>query len=95
MKVKEIIKLIEADGWYVARQKGSHKQYKHLIIFEKNTQGHFGAFVPDLPGCVSIGDTLTEAKKNIKEAIELHIEGMEAEGYIISEPSSFADSVVI
>ena len=29
MKVKEIIKLIEADGWYLARQKGSHKQYKH------------------------------------------------------------------
>ena len=29
MKVKEIIKLIEADGWYLVRQKGSHKQYKH------------------------------------------------------------------
>jgi predicted RNA binding protein YcfA (HicA-like mRNA interferase family) len=29
MKVKEIIKLIEKDGWYLARQKGSHKQYKH------------------------------------------------------------------
>ena len=68
---------------------------EYLIIFEKNTQGHFGAFVPDLPGCVSIGDTLTEAKKNIKEAIELHIEGMKAEGYMISEPSSFAGSVVV
>ena len=31
MKVKEIIKLIKADGWYVVRQKGSHKQYKHSI----------------------------------------------------------------
>ena len=31
VKVKEIIKLIEADGWYVVRQKGSHKQYKHSI----------------------------------------------------------------
>ena len=29
MKVKEIIKIIEDDGWYLARQKGSHKQYKH------------------------------------------------------------------
>jgi len=29
MKVKEIIKLIEQDGWYIVRQKGSHKQYKH------------------------------------------------------------------
>ncbi len=30
MKVKEIIDIIEKDGWYLARQKGSHKQYKHL-----------------------------------------------------------------
>lgn len=29
MKVKEVIKLIEQDGWYLARQKGSHQQYKH------------------------------------------------------------------
>lgn len=68
---------------------------KYLIIFEKNAQGHFGAFVPDLPGCVSIGDTLNEAKRNIKEAIELHIEGMKAEGIAIPEPSTFADSVYV
>lgn len=29
-KVKEIIKIIEADGWFIVSQKGSHKQYKHL-----------------------------------------------------------------
>jgi predicted RNA binding protein YcfA (HicA-like mRNA interferase family) len=31
MKIKEVIKLIEADGWYLARQKGSHLQFKHQI----------------------------------------------------------------
>ena len=31
MKVRKIIKLIEADGWYLARTKGSHRQYKHAI----------------------------------------------------------------
>ena len=31
MKVKEIIKLVEKDGWYLARTKGSHRQYKHKI----------------------------------------------------------------
>ncbi len=66
-----------------------------LIIFKKNARGHFGVFVPDLPGCVSIGDTLKEAKINIKDAIELHIEGMKAQGYKIPEPSAFNDSVVI
>jgi len=40
---------------------------EYLIIFEKNAQGHFGAFVPDLPGCVSIGDTLKEVKKILKK----------------------------
>lgn len=31
MKTKEIIKLIEADGWYMVRQSGSHRQYKHVV----------------------------------------------------------------
>ena len=31
MKIKEIVKIIEKDGWYLARQKGSHQQYKHPI----------------------------------------------------------------
>ncbi|MDL1969510.1 MAG: type II toxin-antitoxin system HicA family toxin [Candidatus Desulfofervidaceae bacterium] len=31
MKVREVIKLIEQDGWFLARQKGSHRQYKHLF----------------------------------------------------------------
>lgn len=31
MKISEIIKIIESDGWYLARQKGSHRQYKHKI----------------------------------------------------------------
>ena len=31
MKAKEVIKLLEADGWYLSRQKGSHKQYKHTV----------------------------------------------------------------
>jgi len=31
MKVNEIIKIIEDDGWFLARQKGSHRQYKHKI----------------------------------------------------------------
>ena len=30
-KVKEMIDLIEGDGWYFLRQKGSHRQYRHLI----------------------------------------------------------------
>lgn len=69
------------------------KQY--LIIYEKNEQGHFGAYVPDLPGCFSFGDTMEEAEKNIKEAIDLHIEGLKSEGYSIPDSKSTAGSIQI
>ena len=31
MKAREVIKLVESDGWFLARQKGSHRQYKHPV----------------------------------------------------------------
>jgi len=62
-----------------------------VIIFEKNEQGHFAAYVPDLPGCFSFGDTLAEAKNNIKEAIQLHIEGLEAENLPIPRQKTYSD----
>ena len=45
-------------------------------IIEKDDYGYF-AFVPNLKGCVSQGDTMEEALRNIKEAIELYIETLE------------------
>lgn len=68
---------------------------EYLIIFEKNKQGHYGAYVPDLPGCVSLGDTLEEAKQNIKDALELHLEGMKAEGMEVPEPTATANFVAV
>jgi predicted RNase H-like HicB family nuclease len=61
---------------------------KYVILFEENTQGHYAAWVPDLPGCISFGDTIDEAKMNIKEAIELHIEGLKAENLPIPKPAT-------
>jgi predicted RNase H-like HicB family nuclease len=61
---------------------------QYVVLFEINEQGHFGAWVPDLPGCISFGDTIEEAKKNIKEAIELHIEGLKAEKLPIPNPAT-------
>lgn len=47
---------------------------KLQIIFEPSEEGGFTAYVPSLPGCISEGDTLAEAKTNIREAIELYLE---------------------
>lgn len=47
---------------------------KLQIIFAPSEEGGFTAYVPSLPGCISEGDTLAEAKTNIREAIELYLE---------------------
>ncbi len=49
--------------------------YRFLVIIEKGSQ-NYGAYSPDLPGCVAVGDTIEEVEKNMQEAIEMHIEGM-------------------
>jgi predicted RNase H-like HicB family nuclease len=61
--------------------------YKYAVVIEKG-ETSFGAYVPDLPGCVSVGETLEEAEHLIKEAIDFHLEGMRLHGEAIPEPAS-------
>ncbi len=44
------------------------------IVLEKQKEGGFTAYVPALPGCISEGETKSEARKNIREAILLYLE---------------------
>jgi len=67
---------------------------KYLIILEKTETG-YSVYSPDLPGCVSVGETPEDAEKNMREAIEFHLEGMLAEGYGILEPSSLSSFVEV
>jgi predicted RNase H-like HicB family nuclease len=60
---------------------------KYAIVVEKGTDS-YGAYVPDLPGCVAAADTKDEVLKLIKEAIELHIEDMREHGENIPQPYS-------
>lgn len=60
---------------------------KYLIIIEKGDTS-FGAYVPDLPGCVAIAETEAEVMDLIHEAIELHLEGPRDEGSTIPLPRS-------
>ena len=66
----------------------------YLVVFEKATDGTIWARVPDLSGCYSYGDTVEEARHNIKDAIELHIEGLKEEGLNIPEPSLFSAELI-
>ena len=64
---------------------------QYAIVIEHAPGTNYSAYVPDLPGCVSTGDTLEELKQNIKEAIEFHLEGMRADGDPIPEPATLVD----
>ena len=61
---------------------------KYAVVIEKVPDSNYCAFVPDLPGCVSTGDTRQEVEQNIREAIEFHLEGMVEDGISIPEPGT-------
>ncbi len=58
---------------------------KYTVIIEKGDSS-YGAFVPDLPGCIAAGETKKEVIELIKEAIEFHIEGLKEDGSAIPTP---------
>ena len=51
----------------------------YAVVFER-LPGNYGAYVPDLPGCISTGETWDEMQRMIREAISFHIEGMLEDG---------------
>ncbi len=75
--------------------------YHFLVIIEQG-ESSYGAYSPDLPGCVAVGTTHEEVERNMREAIEMHIQGMiednqpipisnsEAEYIDVSAPTSAA-----
>jgi predicted RNase H-like HicB family nuclease len=60
---------------------------RYAIIIE-NAGTNYSAYVPDLPGCVATGATLEEVEREIREAIEFHIEGLRENALPIPEPST-------
>jgi predicted RNase H-like HicB family nuclease len=58
---------------------------KYLIMIEKVNQ-NYGAYVPDLPGCVASGKTADDTRKALKEAINMHLKGLVADGLPIPQP---------
>ncbi len=67
---------------------------KYTVIYEKSKTG-YGAYVPDLPGCVATGKTLAQVKRLIREAIELHVDSLREHGEPVPEPTTKADSVTV
>jgi predicted RNase H-like HicB family nuclease len=67
---------------------------RYAIVIE-NAGPNFSAYVPDLPGCVATGPSVEDVEREIREAIELHLEGMREDGDPIPPPSSSVQYVEI
>lgn len=67
---------------------------RYAIVIERGPTS-YGAYAPDLPGCVAAADTRDEVIRLIREAIQFHLEEMESDGLAIPEPSSSAEYVEI
>ena len=67
---------------------------QYAIVIEQG-QGSFGAYVPDLPGCVAVGETEAETRALIREAIEFHLEGMREDGDPVPSPSAHVEYVEV
>ena len=65
---------------------------KYLVVVERSENG-FGAYVPDLPGCVAVADTREEVVTLIQESIEFHIEDLKESGDPVPQPTSQSELV--
>ena len=66
----------------------------YAVIVEKG-ESSVGAYVPDLPGCAAVAETIEEVLRLIQEAIEFHLEGLVKDGQPLPEPSSIVEYVEV
>jgi predicted RNase H-like HicB family nuclease len=66
----------------------------YLIVIERADDGGYGAWAPDLPGCVALGDTIEDATQEMREAIAFHLEGLREQGEPVPAPTAVAAIVV-
>ena len=67
---------------------------KLLVVVESAETG-FSAYLPDVPGCIATGSTREEVEANMREAIELHLDGLRADGDPLPMATSYAVSVEV
>ena len=78
-------------GWV---EKGLARLMEYVVIIEQGDTS-IGAYVPDLPGCVAVGESREEVRELIREAIELHIESLRENGETVPEPHSFVEKIAV
>jgi len=67
---------------------------RYMVVMER-AQNSYGAHVPDLPGCVAVGETRQEALELIQEAIEFHLESLREQGLPVPEPTATSEYIEV
>jgi predicted RNase H-like HicB family nuclease len=67
---------------------------RYAIVVEK-AGSNYSAYVPDLPGCIATGATRRETERRLREAIEIHVQGLREDGVPIPKPTSVVDYVEV
>lgn len=70
------------------------KRMQYLVVVEKGPSS-YGAYVPDLPGCIAAGESREEVLSLIREAIALHLDGLKEQGQPIPAPASTSESAAL
>ena len=65
---------------------------RYAIVIEK-AHRNYSAFVPDLPGCVATGATVKEVERKLRDAIRLHLKGLQEDGLTIPRPTSICEYI--
>lgn len=68
------------------------QKLQYMVVIEKG-ETSYGAYVPDLPGCVAVGKTREETLELVKEAVKFHLEGLCERGESVPEPLSSSELV--
>lgn len=66
---------------------------QYLVLIERDDEGGYSAWAPDLPGVVAAGSTYDETLALMREAVAFHLEGMREDGEPIPQPSTLAATV--
>jgi predicted RNase H-like HicB family nuclease len=65
----------------------------YVVVIERGSDGSYSAYVPDLPGCTACADTVEEVRREIEEAVALHIESLREHGESVPAPTATTHSV--
>ena len=66
---------------------------KYIYVIEKAADGSYSAYVPDLPGCTTSGETADEVRRNIKDAVDSYIDSLREHNEPVPPPTTTADVV--